>query len=305
MLMQLLCVILISIVVLFIYTSIRKSVSKAMKQKETNLDTDLREFRESHAVASVIRHGALDIQESIVQKYERMCILDPVANKNDPCIPKLISDYQDIILGRVLDPEGLNIPSEELLDVRNPDYARYLANQSKKQRKASLPDSAAALSKERARVLTATKGENLTNDIFAEIVMQGVPPVLAKAALTEGKLNTYTADDWKTFSKMITEYLTVAERGTVESFVSMFDEQEVIFNAGTFEKFALFHKHGVPAPILTEIIRERITIDQAVRIVSIVQECEYSWEEGMNEILAEDLKENEAGELRKRYGWKG
>lgn len=297
--------ILATVAISFIYSGIRKVVSKSMKLKETDLDTDLREFRESHAVSTVVRTGALDIQESIVQKYERMCILDPVAYKNDPAISQVIEDYKNIILGRVLDPNGLNIPSEKLLGVRNPDYDRYLANQSKKQRAASLSDSAKSLSDERSRVSTARKGEALTVTIFSELVELGVPPILAKVAMTEGKLNTYTAEDWKVFSKSITDYLSTSSRSAVTEFVTLFDDQDIIFSAEKFEKFELFYRHEVPSEILVEIIKERITIDQAVRIVSLVQEVECSWEEGMNDILSSDLKENEEEALRKKYGWKG
>ena len=204
--------IIISVIIFVIYSMINKKVSKTFEPKGTDINTDLKLFRESHAVANVISHGALDLKESIVQKYERMCVLDPISNKNDPSIQKVIADYQDIILGRVLDPEGLNIPSEELLGRNNPDYVKYLSNQARAQKKALFIDPSNALQKERARHIAETKGNVGMTKLFIYLVEQSIPPMIVDAALTEAKANTYTAEDWKIFCKVVLGYLSTTPR---------------------------------------------------------------------------------------------
>jgi hypothetical protein len=303
--MQAVWIIIVSVIIIIIYTKIKSKVSKTFEYKDTDINTDLKEFRESHAVSNVIKSGALNLKESMVQKYERMCIIDPVSNKNDPSIQKVIADYQDVIMGRVLDPEGLNIPSEELLGVHNPDYDRYLANQAKAQKKASFTYSSEALHKERARVIVQNKETRATNQFFAYLVEQGIPPMMVSSALTETKINTYTADDWKTFCKVVKGYLSTTPRDIVTEFVSLFDEKEVIFDIKKFENFTVFYEYQVPSPILVELIRGRITNEQANRIIDLVQQCKYSWGEAMEEILKEDINKTEEINLRKQYGWKG
>jgi hypothetical protein len=303
--MQAVWIIIVSVIIFIIYTKINNKVSKTFEAKDTDINTDLKEFRESHAVSNVIRSGALNLKESVVQKYERMCVIDPASNKNNPSILKLLTDYQDVIMGIVLDPKGLNIPSEELLGVHNPDYDRYLANQAKAQKKVSLTDSSESLQKERARVIIESKEIRATNQFFSYLVEQGIPPMVVSSALTETKINTYTADDWKTFCKVVKGYLSTTHRDIVTEFVSLFDEKEIIFDIKKFENFIIFSEYQVPGPILVELIRGRITNEQANRIIDLVQQCSYSWGEAMEEILKEDIIKTEENSLRMGYGWKG
>jgi hypothetical protein len=295
-------VIIISIVILFIYNRIRKAVSKRTALEDTDLNTDLAEFRESHAVATVIKRGALDLKESIVQKYERMCILEPLANKNDTLIPQLIADYQDIISGKVTDPEGLNIPSEMLLGRHNPDYAKYISNQSMAVSLGAVSDT---LRKENDRVVRLDNEKSSRDQFYAYLVEQGIPLLIVIAALTDEKLNTYTAEDWRSFCRTVKGYLAIAPRNTVQKFVTMFDDKGIVLDIKKFENFVVFDQFEVPEPVLVELIKGRISPEQAIRIISLVQESDYEWDEAMTEVLSEDLDKIEGDNLRKQYGWKG
>lgn len=303
--MQYVVTIVISVIFLLIYKAIRKAVSKRTALEDTDIDTDLAEFRESHAVATVIKNGSLNLKESIVQRYERMCILEPLANKNNTSIPSLIADYQDIISGRTLDPEGLNIPSEVLLGRPNPDYKRYLANQAMATRAASLTDTADTLSKENSRVVRLGKEESTKNQFYAYLVEQGIPLLIVVSALTDEKLNTYSADDWRSFCKSVKGYLALAPRDTVQKFVTIFDDKNIVLDLKKFENFVVFDQYEVPDPILVELIKDRISPEQAIRIISLVQEDDYEWDEAMTEVLADDINRVEEDKLRKQYGWKG
>lgn len=298
-------VIIASIVVWLIFTAINKAVRKATAYKDTDITTELKEFRESHAVAKVINRGSLDLKESIVQRYERMCITEPLKHKGDASIPQLIADYKDIILGKVLDPQGLNIPSEVLLGVPNPDYKKYVSNQARALEKASMLKPSKALKDEERRVVRLKEEENVRSQFIADLVCQGVPALTASAAASDAKLNTYTADDWKKFCKVVQGYVSISDSLKVMRFVELFDEKEIIFDSKKYERFLIFIEYGIPNEILCDLIRDRITPEQAIRIITLVQEHKYQWSEAFEEILKEDIDKSQANDLRKSYGWEG
>jgi len=53
--------------------------------------------------------------------------------------------------------------------------------------------------------------------------------------------------------------------------------------------------------IVTEIIRGRITMDQGVRVATLVVEERYTWDEAMEEVLEEDLEKVTEADLKKKY----
>ncbi len=293
------------LIIYFIYVAIHKKVVKATALKPTDLDTDLREFRESHAVSEVINGGQLNLTESVVQKYERMCVVEPFKHRGDPSIPGLIKDYNDIISGKVLDQDGSNVPSEFLLGRKNPDYQTYLTNQARALKKISMVETSNALRTEKKRVLHRDAEDRARNMFYAQLVEQGVPLLLVSAALTDEKLNTYTENDWRTFCRVVKEYLEMSDRAIVTDFVSTFDDQKIVFDLNKFESFAVFHQFHIPKDILVELVRERVSADQAIKIVNLHDVYEYDWSDAMEEVLQEDLKKSSEEDLRKQYGWKG
>lgn len=302
--MHYLGILIATIIVYFIYVSIRSKVANAFTLEGTDIGTNLNEFRESHAVSNLIKGGPLNLNESVVQQYERMCIKDPVKYQNDPSIPKLLIDYKDIISGRVLDPQGHNVPSEYILGSRNPDYSSYFANQADALRNLGSSELVNIISSERSRVVRVEE-ENTARSIFlAQLVEEGIPALIASAAITDEKLNTYNASDWKKFCKIIKGHLSVSDRNAVQNFVRLFDEKEIIFNTEKFESFAIFHKYNVSEVILTEIMRDRVTLEQAIRMVKLVQDYGYEWKEAMVEILNDDASTEKATSLRSSYGYK-
>lgn len=292
------------LVIYFFHSAIQKHVRKMTRLKEVSLDTDLKEFRESHAVSQVISGGKLDLRESIVQKYERMCIVDPVKFKNDPSIPGIIAQYNDIISGKVIDVKGENVPSEFLIGKKNPDYQKYLTCQAKALKMVK-PREAIALKVENNRVHRRDAEDTTRTMFIAHLVEQGLPLVLVVGAVTDAKLNTYSEDDWRAFCRIVKDYLQMADREVVMSFVETFDDKKIILDANKFESFMVFYEFDIPQEILVELIRDRITPEQAIRMVSLHQDHQYDWDEAMQEVLEDDLKRASEVDLRKQYGWKG
>jgi predicted DNA-binding protein (UPF0278 family) len=52
---------------------------------------------------------------------------------------------------------------------------------------------------------------------------------------------------------------------------------------------------------VVEIIRDRITVDQGVRIMKLVIDSSYEWDEAVQEILEEDFEKSEVEELTAKY----
>jgi len=294
--MQAIGIIIASVIVYLIYLSIRKKVAKTFALKDTDITTDLTEFRESHATAMVIGKSPLNIVEGVVRKYERMCILDPVTYRNDPSIPQLITDYQDIISGKVIDRNGNNVPSEELLGHKNQDYLRYVTNQARALK-------SKILLVEKTRVLRAGKEVQIKQDFLVQLIHKGIPLYLAAAAVSDEKLNSFSSEDWDKFCSVIKGYLETEDRDTVQEFVTLFSDKKILFDSKSFETFSTFYRHEVPNAITSEIVTGKITVEQAVRMVELAQEYDFEWTEAKEEILSNDLKISEAEDLRKKYGW--
>jgi len=301
--MQYLIIIIATLVIYLLYVVINKKVTKSFALKETDINTDLKKFRESHAAAGVILFGSLNTKESIVQRYERMCIIDPLRYQNDPVLPQLIKDYRNIIEGKVLDPQGLNVPSETILGNHNSDYDLYYANQARALNNGS-HDKAQVFLDERARVSRRAEEEDAKTILFAQLVSENIPALILSAAFSDEKLNTYEANDWKIFSKFINGYLETSDRETVTRFVQLFDDKKIILNQNKFDTFAIFNKYQVPETIIVEIINDKITVYQALRMIDLTQNIEYTWKEAMNKVLNDDAEKERADTLRASYGYK-
>jgi hypothetical protein len=293
------------ILIALIYGAIHKKVSKTFEYKDTDIDTDLKEFRESHAVAKVINRGSLNLKESTVQRYERMCVLEPLKYKGDTSIPSLIAEYQAIITGKVLDPQGLNIPSEILLGKPNPDYAQYVTNQAKALKQASYSKPSKALEEEQWRVVRLKEEQTVRSTFIAELVSQGIPAFTAEAAASDAKLNSYTAEDWKKFCKIIPDYVTLSDSLTVMLFVKLFDDKKILFDFHKFEQYLVYVSYNIPDKIIIELLKGRISQEQSARVVTLVQDHRYEWDEALQEVLQEDQKKSQENKLRKSYGWNG
>lgn len=281
-----------------IYNAINKRVSKAFALKDTGINTDLVEFRESHATTAVISSGSFNARESITQMYERMCVIDPVRYMNDPSIGLVIKSYRSIISGKTPDPDGLNVPSEILLGLRNPDYQTYMASQARALK-------GPALKEENKRVKHAVMSETMRAQFMASLAENDIPARVIAGAVSDGKINTYTAEDWKTFCRVVKNYLDISDAFVVGAFVETFNDKEIVFDTRKFEIFSIFYKHDVPIETIKEIVKGRITVEQALSIYELVIEDGYEWNEAMSEVLTEDLQTAEAADLRTKYGYRG
>lgn len=293
----------IAVVMLFIYYILKRFVEKFISFKEPDITTPLSEFRESHAASVTINRGQFNIQEGIVQQYEKMCILDPISYKNDPSLPGIIAEYKNIISGSILDPQGHNIPSRELLGKHNPDYDKYIHNQAAALNTKTFSHQASTFFEEEKRIKENEEKEELKSEIMGLLISQNIPPLVVHSAMTKKKLEIYSSEDWISFYKKVKEYLEISDRSIVTSFVENIDDLSLILDEDMFNKFSIFSKHSLPVAAIMRLITGEITDDQATRALGRIEVLHISFEKALEDILAMDNKKAEEDALRKSYGY--
>lgn len=275
---------------------------KSLALKEGDMNTDLEEFRESHAVSRRISISRLPNTSNVSELYERMCVKDPLKYRDHPSLPMVINEYKAVVSGKKLDPSGSHIPSEYINGSLNPDYARYISNQILVHEHLNVSGNLRYLKSERDRI--ERRGDEAAVKLgFIEYLRgAGLPDVfLGTSVVSVGKLNTYSEGDWKLFSKTVKVYLRTYAEEEVHSFVSMFDDISIITDADKMQVFSIYSKNGVPEGVVRPVIVGEISDDQAYRITELVQKHGRSWEGAMKFILEQDLRNAEADDLRALY----
>jgi hypothetical protein len=276
-----------------IFCKVKKVLDKRFALKAPIATTPLPEFRESHATDSRFIAKAISTIENISERFERMCVLDHFAYKDDPSIPTVIDQYRKLLRGEIKDPEGRHMPSEILNGNRNPDYDKYIAAQKSVMGKTGCRES--------IRLKRINQEDELRVSFVTKLLEMKFPEAVLGAVLSDNKLNSYTADDWKRLTKTVKGYLEIYPAEIVAQFLSYFDELSILCDSNKIETFSIFYKYDAPMPIVSEIIRERITVDQGLRITKLVINEKYDWDEAMEEVLEEDTQKATEEDLRKQY----
>lgn len=299
MMTRIIILIIISIIIYAIYRAIKGVISRTFELKRIDDKATIEDLPESHSFSNIVTAGSAGTENNISRLYEELCVLHPLKNKNDPRIPGIVKKYQDIINGKIDDPEGINTPSMYLLNRLNPDYETYIKNQAR------LGYSSSNLKEEVSRIKNKRAERDVRNMFFARLVSEGIPISVVCSAVTDAKIDSFGADDWKKFIKAVKIYIQAADEYVVSDFVETFDDKEIILDHKKFEKYVVFKNNKVPNETIIEIIKERITIDQAYRMLNLVDNFQYTWDEAVEEILSDDHKEKEENDLRKKYHWNG
>jgi hypothetical protein len=278
-----------------IYSIVMRILSKRIALKSPTSDTPLYEFKESHATDSRLAAGALKVIENISERFERMCILDPLTYQGDPSLPTVIEQYKKLLSGKIKDPEGRHMPSEYLNGHRNPDYETYIAAQKRVLGRAGC--------RETLRLKRVNQEEDLRTDFTVKLVEMKFPIEVLDAVLSDEKMNAYSADDWKKLTKAVKGYLEDDEYSAevVSEFLNQFNEIKILCDSDKMEAFSVFYKFSAPMNIVTEIIRDRISLEQGVRITQLVVDQRYPWDEAMEEVLEEDMDKATEADLKKKY----
>jgi len=292
--------IIISVLLILLVRVISFLVKKISKEKVRDLSTPLNVYSGSYALDRMFTTHK-DPEESVAMRYERMCILEPLAYKSDPIIPALIEDYRKIISGRTLDPKAESIPSERINGELNPDYRRYLSSQRKALAAGGYDTS--WFDREHERVTKVNKIENINQKFTQKLIELGMPIVLLPFAYNDFRVENWNATDWKKLIKLIKEEMELGEISleAIGAFILHNEDKVILFNRDKLEAFNLFLNENVPIPLINMYIQDKITEYNMYDIINLVQDDGYDWHEAINEVLKEELKMNEEYELREKY----
>lgn len=298
--------IIIAVALYVIYGAVKRRVDETYALRNPNISTPLVEFSESNAISSEVSSSTVtpssnSISTSISQRFEKMCLHEPLKYQNDPQLPEVIRQYKDLLDGKILDVEGRHVPSVTINGSPNSHYERYLIGQIKARKAAGLPDLSNSFGRELGRVHNQEKEAELRMQFVVQLMEMGIPTPVVLCLVTDQKLNTYSADDWKRISRAVKEHCNRYPAEVVSAFVSCYDQIDTLVNEDALSLYECYSRWGVPERIRDEIILGRVTTDQAERIVRLVHEQDYLWEDAFEEILSEDIKNAKEEELRDKY----
>jgi hypothetical protein len=287
--------IVLTLIGLLIYLAIRPLIDRVYAAKSTDLNTPLEAFKESSATDSLLNRRGLKVVQNISARYEQMCVIDPLKWKDDSELPRVIAQYRDLLTGKLRDHDGTHMPSEFINGLRNPDYETYIEVQKKVLGKTS------KLTHESRRLKAAIGEDELRADFVVSLLDAGLPADVLNAVVVDEKMNTYTADQWKQFIRTIKSYLDLFPGNLVSEFLEQTHDLKVLLDVQKMETFWTFRKYGAPLKMVNELVANRVTIDQAIRITKLVYEERYDWEDAIEEILEADVAEATADTLRTKY----
>ncbi len=274
---------------------------KIQKLKEVNMDVALPLMKESHAVSNLMKATKLPDSESISDLYELLCVNKADKYQNDPRIEKVLKDYRDLLHGKILDATGKHVPSE-IIDKRpNPDYVTYLKAQRKALKLARVIMGKTWFDYELLRLNVIADEEDVRFQYIKEFLNLGIPISSIGALISDEKLNTFKASDWKKLAKKAKEYTESYDELTVFSFLNYINDIDTLLNSVKMDTFNTYISHGAPVGIALMIVQEKISEEQAVRAAKLVDVYKYIWEDAVKEILEDDRKATLKTELRSKY----
>lgn len=291
----------IGIIITAIGYKIFAYLDKVQKLKKVNMDVPLPLMRESHAVSGRINSSKLEEAHNIAEAFELMCIKEPLKYQDDPGLAKVIRDYRDLLHGKVLDPDGRHIPSETIDGNTNPDYVTYLKAQRKSMKLAKKISGKTWIDGEVKRVTINEKEDDIRLQFIMELQDMGLTSVAISALVSDDKLNTIKAAEWKKLAKKVKEYSECYDQFVIFSFLKNVNDINILLDSDKMDQYNTYISHGAPESIALEIIRGGISSEQAVRAAELVDSFGYNWDKAITEVLEDDLKADTKTSLRDKY----
>ena len=265
------------------------------------LPNEIKPFRDTLKGASILdatfKSGGKNVI-NVVSDYEKMCVTDVLEYKGDTNLPEVVGTYARILHGITPDPEAKNAPSEYIGDFINPDYPKYL-----KAQKRVLSEKGYDIkwfTKELVRVNRAIKEKSALRDFILTLLTMGLDYSFVQFINDPEKMEKFSSSDWRALIDCSNDYKNKYNLFVVGMFLYYFNPSE-IEQTPKMDFFNSLIENRVPPLIAVEIVRGNITRSQFFRILTLVDEKRYSWEEAIEEVVTEDSNEKEAEKLVKRY----
>ena len=276
----------------FGFKAVSRVTDKLTAPKPVKQDTPLQELKGSHAVDMILKGPDTG---NVAALYEKMCVLEPVLYKDVPRLPSVIAKYRKIINGEVTDRSRKHVPSDILEGSVNPDYLTYLTNQA---RALGNPK---WINEELHRVERMQETQDLRAEYGKVLQELGMPEVLISSVLTAERLESYTADDWRKLASFCKDQSQEYTPETLIAFLGTFLEKEIALDAKALEIYAVLTENGVPEKVTKDIVRGKVSIEQAQRILALVNEEGFEWDEAVDQVIEEETAVLEHTVLRERY----
>lgn len=252
---------------------------------------------QSKGYSDIIK-GDDDYTENISSKFEEMCIRNPLAYKDSSELKEVVDNYSKLIKGQILDPEGNHIPSLNVDGDENPDYYRYLRNQKRALDKAG--HNTDWVKTEMSRYTSQKNAEAIERCFAEELIKKGLPEIFIPYALSYGRIETHTPQDWES---LVTSIKTADKEGCSEE--SIVDFLETVETPESYEgyilsDYATLRDSGVDHLLALEFANHRISSDQAIEASYYIQRG-YTAEEALTKVLEEASNKLEEQDLKNKY----
>jgi len=270
-------------------------VCRSLAARKARLSDRLEAFDGTHGTDTILGPKA---QEGVTFLYERMCVVEPSCWVGDPRIPEVVRRYRAIVSGREKDPEGRNVPSPKIGGLPNPDYQRYLKNQCKS---IGCADGLKVAFKWARK---ATREQEI-RDGFDEVLRKlGLSERLIPAAITDARLDSYTEAQWREVVKACKRNVEKYGEDLAADMLGQFTEAEILCSEEAAENFDALCRQDVPYEVSREVVRGKLTMEQAERAVSLVEKWDYRWGDAVKEVVEKDATQSADAVLRGIYARK-
>lgn len=254
---------------------VRKTTGVVFKAPVDDIGTDM--------FSGYVRSNTHSVTNSISAEFEEKCIRDPLKYKNDADIPKVLKDYKDLLLGHILDPEGIHTPSLNINGEENPDYYRYLRNQKRALDKVGKDTE--WLSKEMARVTSGKKALELESEFGEHLFGMGLPEDIVVCALTYERLESHTPDNWEALVASVNSILETNEDCSefIIEFLNMVSDP-TYYTVGSIDDYVTLREYGVTSYLSLPCAKREITMQQAVSAAELTDRG-YTDEDALIKVL--------------------
>jgi hypothetical protein len=279
------------------FVAIRTALDYAHRPKPTSLDTDLKVFKESQTVDKSVERNGQDVAQSTAMVFENMCVLDPVDSED---LKEVALTYKKYLKGELIDMLGTNAPLEFINGERNPDYKLYLLNQKKALAKKGL--AYGWVSEELKRINDDIELKEIATGFLETLMTTYQFPVdLLPYAVNDYRMENFSEKQWSKFAQVAREYTAEFDKEAICAFFLTIEDYSKLVDYSSMERFASWHEHGVPDLINKANIMGGIPDDLLFKIVRLVDEESFEWNEAFKKVLDENIKLLTKEELRKKY----
>ena len=294
------CVAILVFIFIAIYKVVKTFViNPIMRDKDATLYTPLNAFRESNKYDTIIKDASKNAPASISQLYEEMCINNPCAYEDDPNLSKVISDYKNLLKGKILDPEAKHAPSEYLEGISNNDYAIYLKSQIRVLGKVG--KDVIWFKEELKRFAKCEKEELYEADFMINFSTMGAPESILSSLVSENRMETFSPDDWKELVAKVKEYAKLYSSVDISYFLELINDKAILLDEAKMEAFHQLRELNIDEELAAAYIRRDLSSDDFAEVSDIMERYAMTCEEALEKVLSSKKSASKKEALKRSY----